>query len=135
MCDFHLLTNSIFHMLVNTKRCSEEPTWEEMTSLPTLEAVTLKTAGKNCSYRKAMTHALQLYLCMAVPLCEQFCYTKFRVTAQFVLQHKFRVCCHCFTQLGSSRGPKQCLLCFVGINFLVSAFKISTIRLFYLLDI
>lgn len=134
MHGFHLLTN-IFCMIMNTKRRSEEPTWEEITSLTTLEAVTLKTASNNCFYRKVMTHTHQLYLCAAVPLCEQFCYTKFRVTAQFVLQHKFRVCCHYFTQVGSSRRPKQCFMCFIRIHFLASVFKISTIRLFYLLDI
>lgn len=82
-----------------------------------------------------MTHAHQLYLCMAVPLYEQFCYTKFRVTAQFVLQHKLRVCCHCSTQVGSSTGPKQCFMCFMHIHFLASVFKVSIITLFYLLYI
>lgn len=47
--------------------------------------------------------------------------------------HKFQVCCHCPTQVGSSRAPG--LICFKSIHFLGSVLKISTLAHYHLLGI
>lgn len=93
-------------------RCLEEPAWEEITSLTTLEEITLKPSSNNCFYRKDVTQVHQLHLFMVVLLCQQFCYT---AQIQGVL--------HCLRQVASSRTPKQCLISLRSSHSLVSVSK------------
>lgn len=115
VCAFHLLPSI---------PCDHggDSTQEEMTFLTTLEVATLKPAGHKCSLAK-MWHK---------PVC---CISTWQLCSgnSYTALHKFQVCCHCPTQVGSSRAPG--LICFMSIHFLVSVLKISTLAHYHLLGI
>lgn len=115
VCAFHLLPSI---------PCDHggDSTQEEMTFLTTLEVATLKPAGHNCSLAKMWPKPV---CCISTwQLCSGNSYTAL---------HKFQVCCHCPTQVGSSRAPG--LICFKSIHFLGSVLKISTLAHYHLLGI
>lgn len=99
-------------MIMNAQICLEELAREEITSLTTLEKITLKPSSNNCFYRKDVTQVHQLHLYKVVLLCQNFCYT---AQIQDVL--------HCLTQVGCSRIPKQFLISLRSSHSLVSVLK------------
>lgn len=116
------ICSQAYCVIMNTKRHLGDSTQEEMTFLTTLEVATLKPAGHNCSLAKMWPKPV---CCISTwQLCSGNSYTAL---------HKFQVCCHCPTQVGSSRAPG--LICFKSIHFLGSVLKISTLAHYHLLGI